>query len=243
VFVVSTQGRVLAVDLAGSSVQEIGGLGIAEHVVSGGEHALAVNSEGAVFSWGSAVAGRLGIGDRVAGLLRKGHVPYTCTPERVQALWNKRIVGLSCGEMHCLALSIDSEVFAWGSASMGRLGVGSDALMLPCAEAKEPLLVRALQGRNVVQVTCSKVNSGALSSSGEIFTWGATCYGLTTDRGSSAAQLEPALLPCAPTDGHRIVSMAMGKLHALALSVGAKQATFPCHSPNRPPFLAILQAV
>jgi len=145
-------------------------------------------------------------------------------PERIEGLGSKRIVSVACGELHSLALSKNGEVFAWGSASMGRLGIGRDELLLPTAETSQPMLVTRLLGSHIVQVVCSKVNSGALSSQGDVYTWGATCYGLASCPSNSSAQTEPAMLPT--PQGPRISVIAMGKLHALALTVHDAQIRY-----------------
>ena len=235
VFAVTTAGRCLAwgsslhgklgaddsahMEEPEGGVREVEGLGFAVHVVCGAEHSLALNSEGAVFAWGSALAGRLGIGARAAALpCRAGHLPYTRVPERIEALQHRRIVGLACSDLHCLALSAEGEVYSWGSASMGRLGVGSDALSLVNGEALQPMLVKRLQGCYIVQVVCAKANSACLSVAGDVFSWGATSHGLASCPRNSCAQEEPGLLLGGAADGNRVTSLAMGKLHALALS-------------------------
>ena len=243
VFVVTASGRVISwgCSLHGrlgvdgmacmgehdGSVCEVEGLGYAMQVVSGSEHCLALNADGSVFAWGLSVAGRLGIGAERAATLpcRAGHTPFTRVPERIEALRHKRIVGLACSDIHCLALAEDGSVFAWGSASMGRLGIGSDASQaLTNAEASQPMPVTRLIGCPITQVVCSKANSAALSSTGEIFTWGATCYGIASCPLNSSAQEEPALLLSATPDGlrERFVCVTMGKFHALSLSTSGR---------------------
>ena len=105
----STHGRLGAETDTHDAVAavEVAGLGRAVAVVSSCEHALAVNANGEVFSWGSSLAGRLGIGARAAVLpCRAGHLPYTRVPERVHFPANKRIVGLvsnACARISCEA--------------------------------------------------------------------------------------------------------------------------------------------
>ena len=92
---------------------------------------------------------------------------------------------------------------------------------------QEPVPIRALHGHHVVQIACSKANSGALCSSGELLTWGATCYGLAVcphtthspNLCNRSAQEEPSLLIPPSPNVPQITSFSMGKLHALALSV------------------------
>ena len=64
----------------------------------------------------SASGGRLGHGDEQRQLL----------PKKVEALAGQRIVAVSAGVRHSLALTADSAVFTWGQGETGCLGHGDD---------------------------------------------------------------------------------------------------------------------
>ena len=66
----------------------------------GDSHSMALTKEGFVFAWGEASFGQLGL-DEIRELPKNNeHKPYQPYPTRVQALVNKKIVAISCGETH-----------------------------------------------------------------------------------------------------------------------------------------------
>jgi alpha-tubulin suppressor-like RCC1 family protein len=65
--------------------------------------------------WGSGVDGQLGIGPRAKKSLR---------PFLVRALRSERVAFVACGGSHTLASTEDGRTFAWGSGSVGQLGIG-----------------------------------------------------------------------------------------------------------------------
>ena len=92
-------------------------------VSAGAFHSLALTADGAVWSWGNGVYGKLGHGDTQAQLL----------PKKVEALADQRVVAVSAGSSHSLAITADGDVFAWGKGACGCLGHGDDLsnLLLP----------------------------------------------------------------------------------------------------------------
>ena len=60
--------------------------------------------------------GQLGHGDQQRQLL----------PKKIEAFAGRRIVAVSAGEYHSLALTADDAVYAWGLGETGCLGHGED---------------------------------------------------------------------------------------------------------------------
>jgi len=85
-------------------------------VSAGGVHSIAITADGAVWSWGDGYQGKLGHGDQQNQLL----------PKKVEAFAGQRVVTLSAGEDHSLALAADGAVFTWGLVESGCLGHGED---------------------------------------------------------------------------------------------------------------------
>lgn len=48
---------------------------------------------------------------------------FFCCIEQVGALDAQNIIAVSCGDMHTLALNDNGQVFAWGFAKDGQLGL------------------------------------------------------------------------------------------------------------------------
>ena len=70
----------------------------------------------AVWSCGWGASGHLGHGDQQSQLL----------PKKVEALAGRRVVAVSAGLSHSLALIADGAVFTWGEGKDGCLGHGED---------------------------------------------------------------------------------------------------------------------
>ena len=79
-------------------------------------HSLALTASGCVWSWGHGAYGRLGHGDEEARLL----------PKKIEAFAAQRVVAVSAGGFHSLALSADGAVFTWGKGDHACLGNGED---------------------------------------------------------------------------------------------------------------------
>ena len=102
-------------------------------IAAGWSHTLCIRADGTIFAWGGNANGELGVGDR-----EKRVVPAPVTG----LLRNKSVVQVSAGLGHTACFSADGLLFTWG----GQLGVGDDENRIV------PTLVRALKGRQVVQV-------------------------------------------------------------------------------------------
>ncbi|XP_069758992.1 probable E3 ubiquitin-protein ligase HERC1 isoform X8 [Narcine bancroftii] len=112
-------------------------------VCAGSQSSLALTSTGQVYAWGCGAC--LGCGSSEATALR---------PKLVEELATTRIVDLSIGDSHCLALSHDNEVYAWGNNSMGQCGQGNST-----GPITKPKKVIALDG-----VACQQISAGTSHS-------------------------------------------------------------------------------
>jgi len=83
---------------------------------AGTRHSLAITADGSVWSWGDGGFGKLGHGDQQTQLL----------PKKVEALAGGRVVAVSAGDGHSIALTADGSVWSWGSGGSGKLGHGED---------------------------------------------------------------------------------------------------------------------
>jgi len=125
-------------------------------VSAGGMHSLAVTADGAVWSWGSGEDGQLGHGDEQRRLL----------PKQVEALAGQRVVAVSAGAFHSIAITADGTVWSWGRGFDGSLGHGDQQHQLL------PKKVEALAGQRVVAVSAGGYHSLAITADGAVFTWG-----------------------------------------------------------------------
>ena len=126
-------------------------------VSSSADFAALVTTSGEVWTWGAGSCGQLGLGEDVdveTGKHVIGRFTSRTSPTPVTAVEafapHHRVVAISCGGNHTLALSSTGRVLAWGSNSHGQLGVGtvgpvtaavlrSHGLELPTAPVDAPL--------------------------------------------------------------------------------------------------------
>ncbi|XP_057584376.1 probable E3 ubiquitin-protein ligase HERC6 [Hippopotamus amphibius kiboko] len=132
-------------------------------VSCGKEHSLAVCHKGRVFAWGAGSEGQLGIGE---------FKEINFIPKKIEALTGIKIIQVSCGQYHSLALSEDGQVFSWGKNSHGQLGLGKKF-----PSQASPQRVRSLEGVPLAQVAAGGAHSFALSLCGTSFGWGSNSAG------------------------------------------------------------------
>lgn len=141
-----------------------------------------------VYACGEGTSGRLGIGE------------YTdqSSPRLLSELstYVVRRVATSAGGRHAMALTADGKVFSWGDGELGQLGhgdnqyvrasnvVSSDAAFHPilhysslcmcicCRSYNTPKMIEGLQGKHVRDIACGSAYSAAITSNGELYTWG-----------------------------------------------------------------------
>ncbi|KAM4052938.1 putative E3 ubiquitin-protein ligase HERC6 isoform 2-T2 [Anomaloglossus baeobatrachus] len=127
-------------------------------VSCGFHHSVAICNEGNIFTWGEGSQGQLGSGQ---------FPPQSPIPRKITGLSDIRIIQISCGHFHTVALSEDSNVFSWGKNDVGQLGLGKQV-----PNQASPQLVKSLKGVPLVQVSAGGSQSFALSMLGIVFGWG-----------------------------------------------------------------------
>jgi alpha-tubulin suppressor-like RCC1 family protein len=141
--------------------------------ISAGEsHAEVVTSNGQVWGWGSNADGELGNGSFANSLLPvQAELPTGFVATAVAAA-GVHYAAEDQPQSHTLALGADGRLFGWGNNSEGQLGTGQPG-------ADQPLPVQSLVPRHttVVAIAAGGENSGALTSTGEVLTWGLNAYG------------------------------------------------------------------
>ncbi|TUG88269.1 putative E3 ubiquitin-protein ligase HERC1 [Bagarius yarrelli] len=112
-------------------------------VCAGSQSSLALTSTGQVYAWGCGAC--LGCGSSEATALR---------PKLIEELATTRVVDISIGDSHCLALSHDNEVYAWGNNSMGQCGQGNST-----GPITKPKKVIGLDGVAIQQISAGTSHS------------------------------------------------------------------------------------
>jgi alpha-tubulin suppressor-like RCC1 family protein len=84
-------------------------------IAAGGDHSIALKSDGTVWAWGDNQLGQLGNGNNIA----------SNTPVQVSGLTD--VTAIAAGDNHSLALKDDGTVWAWGDNQFGQLGDGTNS--------------------------------------------------------------------------------------------------------------------
>ncbi|CAH1402584.1 unnamed protein product [Nezara viridula] len=170
-------------------------------ISSGSSYSAAVTERGELYTWGRGNYGRLG----------HGSSEDVSLPTLVSALKGLHIVDVACGsgDAQTLAVTDLGSVYSWGDGDYGKLGRGgSDG-------SKLPKLVERLQGIHVVRVFCGNQFSLALTTSGELYSWGKGDnfrLGHASDEHVRFPKLISAF------KGKVIKEVAVGMVHVLALT-------------------------
>jgi alpha-tubulin suppressor-like RCC1 family protein len=159
-------------------------------IAAGNNFSLAVRSDGTLWVWGTNLSGQHGRNPGTSPNIRGTKYQVPGLPNGLRAV--------AAGNRHALALTSAGEVWAWGEAGNGKLGIGqTSAVWMP------PTRV-ALTG-NFVAVACGTEFSLALRDDGVLYAWGIDetgQLGQGAPRGMSNVPLVvPGLPPIRAMDG------------------------------------------
>lgn len=130
------------------------------NVSAGWFHAVALTSDGKVWTWGDNAAGEIGIGvTSTTGV---------SVPVQVPGLSN--VIGVSAGDGFTGILKADGTVWTWGGNNFGDLGDGTNVL-----QRSSPAQVVGLT--NVINYAARDYHNIAARSDGSVWAWGSGSSG------------------------------------------------------------------
>lgn len=162
-------------------------------IAAGGNRSFAITDGGDLYAWGQ---GPLGNGDS----------NQSANPVRVEI--SSSVIQVAAGHGHTLALTMDGRVFAWGWNGSGEVGVGDTASYFAPVEL-------ATLTEPIAWVGAGGEFSLALTTSGQLYSWGANHSGQLGD-GTSTNQTLPKIIDLASP----VVTVAAGGAHVLAILAG-----------------------
>ncbi|KAM9836255.1 RCC1 and BTB domain-containing protein 1 [Aulostomus maculatus] len=126
-------------------------------ITCGQTSSMAVLDNGEVYGWGYNGNGQLGIGNN-------GNQHTPCRLSALQGLCVQQVVS---GYSHCLALTDEGLLYAWGANTYGQLGTGNKSNHL------SPVQIMADKERIVEVAAChSTYTSAAKTRGGQVYIWG-----------------------------------------------------------------------
>ncbi|XP_067901931.1 probable E3 ubiquitin-protein ligase HERC6 isoform X2 [Heterodontus francisci] len=131
--------------------------------------------------------------------------------DQVMARNTEKVVRVACGKHHTLALCENGSVFGWGAGTYGQLGNGK------CNSINSHPRRVELFGVPIVQVTCGRYHSLALSKDGAVYSWGQNSYGQLGLGEGVHSKLSPNCV--ISLMGIPVAQIAAGGRHSFALSL------------------------
>jgi alpha-tubulin suppressor-like RCC1 family protein len=147
-------GQNIATGTTRSSPVQVGSLTNWSNIAAGSYHALAIKTDGTLWTWGNNGNGQLGLGD--------GYGANRSSPVQVGALTNWAVV--AGGGVHSLAVKTDGTLWTWGQNGSGRLGQNNTTYR------SSPVQVGALT--NWSSVMGGAEFSAAVKTDGTLWAWG-----------------------------------------------------------------------
>ena len=194
-------------------------------IATGGDHSLALCSDGTVAAWGRNSKGQLGKNSMI-----NSSVPLAInTASGVSALFGKTVVAVAAGYEHSLALCSDGTVAAWGSNWGGQLGNNSATDSSVPVAVNTTTGVSALFGKTVVAIAAGVYHSLALCSDGTLASWGYNTEGQLGNNGTTNSSVPVAINTTAGVSalfGKTVMAIAAGAYHNLALCSDGTVATW-----------------
>jgi len=167
--------------------------GVSGSITSGGDHTVALLSNGTVMTWGDNTYGQLG----------DDSTDDSDVPVAVDGITNA--VAVAAGGFHTVALLSDGTIKAWGRNNCGQLGDNSNT------DSDTPVTVTGIT--NAVAIAAGGLHTLAVLDDGTVKAWGFDLYGQLGDDFPEVDKKAPVSVDGITT----AVDVAAGKSHSIAV--------------------------
>ena len=158
-------------------------------------HTAAVTMSGDLFMWGSGDGGRLGMGEN--------DLTNKTTPTLVEYLasMDVRVWRVACGASHTMIVTEVTEVTQGSGIMQITVTKGGEVMQCGATNALGRFtprftLVRKLRGLPVKAIGCGDAHSAAVTTEGELYTWGVNTNGCAAHPVSMTFLPEPTVVQC-----------------------------------------------
>ena len=127
-------------------------------------HTVALDEEGKVYTWGDNGGGQPGDGTTTNSVLP------ICLSDKDNELKGKRIVDISAGGIHTVAIDEEGKAYTWGNNEFGQLGDGTttNSVLPICISDKD----NELKGKKIISISAGGYHTVAIDKEGKVYTWG-----------------------------------------------------------------------
>ena len=184
-------------------------------IAAGADHSLALDSDGALYAWGSNAYGQLGNGTTTNSSVPVA-VKIAGTP-----LAGKTIVQIAAGANHNMVLTSDGTVYTWGWNYHGQLGNNTKTNSNTIVAVQT--IGTPIAGKKIVKIAAGQGHSLALTDDGMVYTWGRNDTGQLGNNATTDAMLPVAVtVTGTPMSNKTIAEIASGARHSLAIDSSGK---------------------
>jgi len=167
-------------------------------VAAGGEHTLAIGSDGNLYAWGDNGYGELG----------NGTTTSSNTPVEVHMPTGIKAIKIAAGLIDSLAIGSNNKVYAWGDNGYNELGDGNST------DSDVPVQVSLPAGVNVVkEIAAGQYHNLALTAAGDVYAWGLNSDG---QLGNGTTTTPTVPVKVAMPAGTTVNNIAAGGYHSMA---------------------------
>ncbi|HVQ17819.1 MAG TPA: hypothetical protein VMT27_02135 [Actinomycetes bacterium] len=178
---------------------QVSGLSDIVDLAGGRNHAVALKSDGTVWTWGLNDEGQLGDGTQTSH----------SDPRQVAGLTD--VVDVGAGADHSLAVTAAGSVYAWGWGARGQLGLGDESNRLI------PTQVPGID--NAASIDAGRDHSLVITDQGSLITWGENADEQTGSTGALEV-LSPFVVPGLAN----VVAAAGGQAYTVVLQGSTSQS-------------------
>jgi hypothetical protein len=184
-------------------------------VATGSAHSLALDSSGKLWATGSSGSGQLGLGNT--------NLQTLFQPVTISGLASgANITSVSAGSAHSLALDSSGKLWATGYNFYGQLGLGNSGSEANRNSFQSVTISGLASAANITYIAAGNGHSLALDSDGKLWATGHNAYG-QLGLGNNVSQNSFQIVTISGlTSGAKIISVAAGNGHSLALDSDGK---------------------
>ena len=133
-----------------------------KHIYSGWEHNIVIDSNNEIFSWGNNQSCQCGISNNEKRIIQ--------TPINLSEKNNNiKVKKVSCGNEHNLILTIENELYGFGSNDDGIL-----CLEDPKIKTEKLIKIPIPKNEKIIEISSGTVHNLILTSNGKIYSWGSS---------------------------------------------------------------------
>ena len=162
-----------------------------------------------------------------------GHKGYKflSLPRILYHLKNKEIISVKSGWEHSIAQDKEKMLYSWGNNSCCQCGFESNENTN--GNILFPKNISQLNDKNIIEISCGNEHTLALSSKGEVYSWGSTSDGvlgreIPTLRENTLGVATPGIIDYFIKNNIKIRHISSGSIHNLCLDDKSNLYAFGC---------------